>query len=46
MAVPAILAYKSGDLFANIVSVVDEIPNGRDLSTSSLETVLQQYVFI
>lgn len=40
--VPAILAYKNGELFANLVSVVDEIPDGRDLSTRSLEAVLQQ----
>ena len=42
-AVPAILAYKAGDLIANLVSIIDEIPAGRDLSTSSLELVLQQY---
>ena len=44
-AVPALLAYKGGDLIANLVSIIDEIPEGRDLSTSSLEMVLQQYVF-
>ncbi|MCJ1372077.1 hypothetical protein MMC20_003298 [Loxospora ochrophaea] len=42
-SVPAILAYKGGDLFANLVSVIDEIPAGRDLSVSSLESVLQSY---
>jgi hypothetical protein len=42
--VPAILAYKAGELFANLVSVIDELPAGRDLSTSSLEFVLRQYV--
>ena len=42
IAVPAILAYKAGDLIANLVSVVDEIPPGRNLSTSSLELVLKQ----
>ena len=41
-AVPAILAYKTGDLIANLVSIIDEIPDGRDLSTSSLEFVLRQ----
>ena len=41
-AVPAILAYRTGDLIANLVSVIDEIPDGRDLSTSSLEFVLRQ----
>ena len=43
-AVPAVLAYKAGDLIANLVSVVDELPPGRDLSTSSLELVLKRYV--
>ena len=41
-AVPAILAYRAGDLVANLVSVIDEIPAGRDLSISSLELVLKQ----
>lgn len=41
-AVPAILAYKAGDLIANLVSIIDEIPAGRDLSTSSLEFVLKR----
>ena len=41
--VPAILAYKAGNLIANLVSVVDEIPSGRDMSTSSLEYVLKRY---
>lgn len=40
--VPAILAYKSGDLIANLVSVVDEIPEGRSVSTSSLEALLKK----
>ncbi|KAF8425138.1 thioredoxin-like protein [Tirmania nivea] len=38
--VPAILAYKAGDLFNSIMRVVDEIPSGRSLSTESLELVL------
>jgi len=38
--VPAILAYKTGDLFNSIMRVVDEIPSGRSLSTESLELVL------
>ena len=41
--VPAVLAYKNGELFANLVSVVDEIPAERELSASSLEAVLQRY---
>lgn len=40
--VPAILAYKAGNLIANLVSIVDEIPQGRDMSISSLEYVLKR----
>jgi len=45
--VPAILAYKSGDLFNSIMRAVDEIPSGRSLSTESLELVLlkQRIIF-
>ena len=39
--VPAILAYKEGELFANLVAVVDEIPRDRTLSVGSLEGVLR-----
>lgn len=42
--VPAVLAYKGGELFANIIRIVDEIPPGRNLSTESLELVLRRYV--
>ncbi|KAI9655189.1 MAG: hypothetical protein M1829_000685 [Trizodia sp. TS-e1964] len=42
VAVPAILAYKGGELFANLVSIIDEIPPERNLSCSSLEWVLKQ----
>lgn len=45
-AVPAILAYKGSDLIANLVSLIDEIPSGRDMSASSLEWLLQQYVLV
>jgi hypothetical protein len=41
-SVPAILAYKAGELFANLVSVIDEIPPNRNLSSSSLELVFKQ----
>ena len=44
--VPAILAYRGGELFHSIMSVVDEIPSGRSLSTESLELVLQRFVHI
>lgn len=40
--VPAILAYKAGELFANLVAVIDEMPAGRDLSSMSLELLLKQ----
>ncbi|KAK4696794.1 hypothetical protein P7C71_g1187, partial [Lecanoromycetidae sp. Uapishka_2] len=43
VAVPGILAYRGGDCFANLVSIIDEIPAGRDISTISLQSVLQQY---
>ena len=42
IAAPGILAYKGGDCFANLVSIIDEIPAGRDISTTTLEGVLQQ----
>lgn len=42
VAVPAVIAYKSGECFANLVSVIDEIPAGRDMSSSTLESMLQQ----
>lgn len=44
IAVPGILAYKGGDCFANLVSIVDEIPDGKDFSAAVLEGMLQQYV--
>ncbi|KAI9768218.1 MAG: hypothetical protein M1840_005048 [Geoglossum simile] len=43
VSVPAILAYKGGNLFANLVSVIDEIPPNRNLSSSSLELVMQRH---
>ncbi|KAI9820959.1 MAG: hypothetical protein M1832_003431 [Thelocarpon impressellum] len=39
---PAVLAYRGGELFANLVGIVDEIPAERTLSTSSLEMVLRK----
>ncbi|KAK6512192.1 hypothetical protein TWF481_001083 [Arthrobotrys musiformis] len=41
--VPAILAYKGGELIANLPRIVDEIPAGRPLSSESLETVLRKH---
>ncbi|KAL8852362.1 MAG: hypothetical protein Q9221_002746 [Calogaya cf. arnoldii] len=43
VAVPGILAYKGGECFANLVSIVNEIPSGRDMNHSTLEWMLQQY---
>ncbi|KAK2766998.1 hypothetical protein FQN54_006315 [Arachnomyces sp. PD_36] len=40
---PALLAYKGGDVFATIVEIANQLPNGRDCSTASLEDLLMQY---
>jgi hypothetical protein len=45
ISAPALLAYKGGDVFATIVEIANQLPNGRDCSTSSLEDLLMQYVF-
>jgi len=42
IAVPAILAYKAGELTANLVDLVAKVPAGRNLSASSLEQVLRE----
>lgn len=42
VVVPAILAYREGDLFANLSSVIDDIPMGRDMSPAGLESLLQK----
>ncbi|MCJ1314661.1 hypothetical protein MMC25_008343 [Agyrium rufum] len=42
-AVPAIIAYRGGEIIANLVSVIDEIPSGRHVSASSIESLLQQH---
>ena len=42
IAAPGILAYKGGDCFANLVSMINEIPAGRDVNSASVESVLQQ----
>ena len=44
IAAPGILAYRAGDCFANLVSIIDEIPAGKDISSTTLEHVLQSYV--
>ena len=42
IAVPGILAYKGGDCFANLVSITNELPAGREWSQLTLESILQQ----
>lgn len=42
IAVPGILAYKGGDCFANLVSIVNELPAGREMNSSALENILQR----
>ncbi|KAL8655161.1 MAG: hypothetical protein Q9226_003154 [Calogaya cf. arnoldii] len=42
IAVPGILAYKGGECFANLVSIVNETPEGRDMNHSTLKWMLQQ----
>ena len=44
IAAPGILAYKAGDCFANLVSLISEMPAGRDISSTTVEGVLQEYV--
>ncbi|SLM38311.1 Thioredoxin-like fold [Lasallia pustulata] len=43
VAVPAILAYRGGDLFANLSAVIEEIPMGLDMGPTSLESVLKKH---
>ncbi|MCJ1348281.1 hypothetical protein MMC31_006512, partial [Peltigera leucophlebia] len=42
IAVPGILAYKGGDCFANLVSIMSELPAGREMNSSALEIILQR----
>ena len=44
IAAPGILAYKAGECFVNLVSLINEIPAGRDINSTTLENLLQQYV--
>ena len=44
IAAPGILAYKAGDCFANLVSLINEMPAGRDISSTTVEDILQEYV--
>ena len=40
IAAPGVLAYKGGECFANLVSMVNEMPAGRDMNTKTVEDVL------
>lgn len=40
-SVPTVLAYRGGDLFANLTSLVDEIPEDQLLTPSTIERVLK-----
>ncbi|KAK5115849.1 hypothetical protein LTR85_009443 [Meristemomyces frigidus] len=42
--VPALLAYRSGDKFAGLVPVIQDIPDDADLSATTLENVLRRFV--
>lgn len=42
IAVPGILAYQGGECFANLVSLMSEMPAGRDMNQANLEWLLQQ----
>lgn len=43
IAAPGILAYRGGDCFANLVSLVSEMPAGREINSTTLEGVLQEH---
>lgn len=40
--VPAVLAYKGGELFADLVPLASKLPRDSELTAVSLETVLRQ----
>lgn len=42
--VPALIAYRGGDKFAGLVPLMDEMPDDADLSSLTLEAVMQRYV--
>lgn len=44
IAAPGILAYRGGDCFANLVSVINEVPAGRDICSETMEGILQESV--
>lgn len=42
IAAPGILAYKAGECFANLVSLMSEMPAGRDINSTTVAGVLQE----
>ena len=46
VSTPAILAYQSGELVANLVSVIDDFQLGEDVNPSTLESLLKRYVIV
>ena len=41
-SVPSVLAYRGGDLFANLTAIVDEVPSDQLVTPSTLEKVLKK----
>ncbi|KAI9747852.1 MAG: hypothetical protein M4579_007374 [Chaenotheca gracillima] len=46
VSVPAVLAYKRGELFANLVSIIDELPSDSPISDEVLETFLRRHAVL
>ncbi|KAL8815927.1 MAG: hypothetical protein Q9191_008403 [Dirinaria sp. TL-2023a] len=42
IAVPGILAYQGGECFANLVSIMNAMPAGKEMNQPNLEAVLQE----
>ena len=40
--VPALLAYRSGDKFAGLVPVLDELPDDASLNDTTIESLLRR----
>ena len=40
--VPALLAYRGGDMFSRLVPIIQEIPDDAELSANVLESVLRR----
>ena len=42
MGVPAILAYRDGEKFAELLPVLDELPDDVELSADTLDTLMRK----